>query len=615
MRGRIIYAMILGAALGRGTAAATDRWIEVRSAEFTVLSDAHEKEVRRILDQFERMRWVFQTLFPKANVDPAEPIEVVAAKDGKTFAGMEPADYLGRGKLRLGGYFLHTLEKNYILLRLDAEFQHPYASVYHEYTHLQFSSASEWMPLWLNEGLAEFMENTEIHNRDVVLGAPSGEQILYLRDHALVPLRVLLKVDAASPYYHEDQKATVFYAESWALTHFLMMTDRARRTHRLDDYIALLMQKEDPVTAAEKAFGDLEQLERALSRYILAGQYKEFVMSSAAAPIDESSYKAKTLTETQAEALRADVLARVRRTAEARSLIDTVLKEDPTNVQAHETMGYLAILEKDPAEARKWYAEAVKLDSQDYLAHYYFAMLTMDMASQDEEEAIEASLRTAIRLNPHFAPAYDRLSVFLESRREKLEEAHWLSLRAVSLDPGNALYRMDAANVFMSMGRDADALTALKGAAKVAKNPTEIAMVRNQAQRIEEDEAERAQEERYAKEPVHIHSTLRSVEVGAGPEHPTLPGNGPKLSVTGVIRHISCYYPSGFEFEIETAAGRSVKLYNNDFDKIDLTAVGFIPAETMNPCKEFDGFKARASYVATADKSVDGEVVSMVLRK
>jgi hypothetical protein len=45
---------------------ASPSWVEVRSAHFTVLTDSSEKRGRQLLDQFERMRWVFQTLFPSS---------------------------------------------------------------------------------------------------------------------------------------------------------------------------------------------------------------------------------------------------------------------------------------------------------------------------------------------------------------------------------------------------------------------------------------------------------------------------------------------------------------------------------------------------------------------
>lgn len=41
-----------------------------------------DKKARHILDQFERMQWMFQTLFPKWNVDPREIFSPVPTLKG-----------------------------------------------------------------------------------------------------------------------------------------------------------------------------------------------------------------------------------------------------------------------------------------------------------------------------------------------------------------------------------------------------------------------------------------------------------------------------------------------------------------------------------------------------
>ncbi|MGA9060190.1 MAG: tetratricopeptide repeat protein [Terracidiphilus sp.] len=623
MERQISCLLLFAALVCRPCAAATEQWLEIRSPHFTVLTDAGEKQGRHILDQFERMRWVFQTLFPKANVDPAEPIVVVAAKNEKVFDAMEPAAYLEKGQMKLGGYYMHTQEKNYILLQLGAEFEHPFAAVYHEYTHVQFAGAAEWMPLWLNEGLAEFMQNTEIRDKDVLLGEPSVDNILYMRQNRLIPLDVLFKVDAKSPYYHEEQKGSVFYAESWALTHYLMVTGHEKHANMLGDYMTLVSRHEDPVTAAESAFGDLKQLRSALESYIRGGEYKQFLLSGAAAPIDESSYKARTLTQIEADAARADVLAYAERAADARALLDTVLKEDPNNVQAHETMGYLEFRAGHLDEARKWYGEAVKLDSQDYLAYYYFASLSMSEPDAAGDKEIEDSLRAAIRLNSRFAPAYDRLAVFYAMRRENLDEARRLTLWAIQLQPDNVFYRVNGANVLMAMERFDDAIAVLHAAVKAAKDPSDVAMVESRIDAVEQMQAARAKAEAYQKEQADAARNAQAdpgtaepvTVVAEAPKHPTEPATGPKHAATGVIHGVVCSYPSALEFRVENAAGKAVALYNNDFFKIELTVFGFTPKGDINPCTDFEGMKARVQYVESSDKTVDGQVVAVELRK
>jgi len=45
-----------------------------------------------------------------------------------------------------------------------------FAAVYHEYTHLELGI--DGMPLWLNEGLAEFFQNTDIRDKTCFWGSP-----------------------------------------------------------------------------------------------------------------------------------------------------------------------------------------------------------------------------------------------------------------------------------------------------------------------------------------------------------------------------------------------------------------------------------------------------------
>jgi tetratricopeptide (TPR) repeat protein len=596
----------------------SEHWVEVTSPHFTVITDSSDKQGRQILDQFERMRWLFQTLFPKSRVDPPLPIVVLAARDQKGFQALEPAAYLAKGQVALAGLFVSAPDRNYVLLRLDAEGEHPYAAIYHEYTHMQFRDAGGWMPLWLNEGLAEFIETTEIRNKDVLLGVPNADDIYYLRQHSLLPLTVLFKVDANSPYYHEEQKASVFYAEAWALTHLLEIADREKGTHRVQDYLALVRQHQDPVAAAQTAFGDLTQLQSALDHYIAASSYKQIMISSAAAPIDESSYTSTPLTQAQADANRADFLVYVQREPEARSLLDAVLKADPDNAQAHQTMGYLASRNGDLDAARKWYEEAAKLDSNSFLANYQFALLAMRSGNAANDPEVESSLRAAIRLNPDFAPAYDQLAGLFTMRHENLDEAHALNMHAIQLDPGSVAYRMNAVTVLMTMSRYADAASLLRSSLKVPGNPKEMAMLQSRLIEVESIEALGARPGAMITKPptgqVDIQTADSVVDVVQPPRHPTEPPDGPKHTAFGVIRGVQCSSPAVIEFQLDTGK-KPVSVYSNNFFKIDLTVLGFTPSGDMNPCKDFEGKKVRVQYAESSDKTVDGQVIAVELRK
>ncbi len=453
-----------------------EQWVEARSAHFVVLSDASEKEALRIAGQFERMHLVFHTLFPTPGDDSDPPITVIAVKDKKGLQALEPEAYLAKGQIDLAGFFLRTADKNYILVRLDAQEEHAYSTVYHEYTHYLLRKADNWLPLWLNEGLAQFYENTDIDDKTAWLGQTNPQVLRFLKRNDMLPIETLLAVDARSPNYHDEDKGSIFYAESWALTHYLIVSDRIQGTHRMHDYCELMAQGEDAVAAAREVFGDLGKLQAGLEDYVMQQKFMYFMMPSQLGGKD-AAFAARPVSGATADAVRADLLVYAGRTKDAQVLDEAVLRDEPDNVMAHETMGYLRYHDGDITGAKEWYEEAVALDSQNYLAHYYYATMALHSGGGTDDEKIESSLRSAIRLSPEFAPAYDELAMFLAMRHRDLDEAHELSQRATELEPGVLAYRLNCAQVLAEQRQFAGALEVLQAAMRLAKTPQEVQAV------------------------------------------------------------------------------------------------------------------------------------------
>jgi tetratricopeptide (TPR) repeat protein len=617
MRQPLLLLCILAAVSGSLRAAAQSP-VEVSSPHFTVVTEAGEKEARHILDNFERMRWMFQTIFPKANADPAAPIVVIATKNRKAFQTLEPQEYLAKGQLDLAGYFLTTSEKNYVLLRLDASSEHPYATVYHEYTHLQFRSDDDWMPLWLNEGIAEFFQNTDFRDKQVLLGEPSSDDILYLRQNSLIPLPTLFRVDHNSPYYHEENKGSVFYAESWALTHYLQITDRQKNTHCFPDYMMRMSHGEDPVTAAQEAFGDLKALQSQLAFYIHQERYSQFILNSATASIDPASYKVRTLSKSEFDAYRGDLLAYLGRPADARALLKTVMDADPKLPGPHETMGYMALQDGDRESARKWYLKAIHLNSQNYLVYYNFARMAMSDQGAPPDPQIEPSLRTAIQLNPAFAAAYDLLASWYANNHEKLDEAQALELKAVQLDQRNFYFRLNASNLFVMRDKFDQAHQVLLAARQLAKTPAQTAIADGRIEQVASIRKARTAAANAASTPGVVSTSVQVnvVPVQAPPRHPVEPASGPRHTVLGTILNVQCPAPAYLELQVQPGSKlKPVTLYSSDYFHLDLSALGFEPRKEMNPCHDLDGMKAKVQYAEGSDKTIDGQIVSIELHR
>src|ERR1051326_6675724 len=349
-----------------------ENWIEVRSPHFRIVTDSNEKQGRQIAGQFERMRSLVHVAFPQLQVDDGGPLVVLAVRDKREFQTLEPESLLGKGALQLNGLFVRTTEMNSVLMRLDAEGSNPYSVVYHEYTHLMLSKAPN-IPLWLDEGMAQFYEKTELYEKSAALGRANSRHVSLLLQNPQLPLPTLFAVDETSPYYREKEKGSMFYAESWALVHYLLFRDYEYKTSKVNEYVSLLAQNVDAVTAAVQVFGDLKKLQAALEHYIMQGSFNYF-RTTALAKVDDSSFQVEAVTAVDVDALKANVLAHNGRTVEARTLLDRVLQEDPNNVSAHETVTFLQ--------------------------------------TQEVRQA-EDSLRNAVRSNPSSADACDRLAVFL----------------------------------------------------------------------------------------------------------------------------------------------------------------------------------------------------------
>ncbi len=605
----------------------TESWIQVQSQHFIVITPASEKDGRHVADQLERMRDVFHTAFPKAEVDPPAPIVVIAVENEKDFKALEPAAYLAKGSLQLGGLFVRAPDKNYIMLRLREqepafgynavinENPHPYSVVYHEYTHLLFSKAEDWMPLWLNEGLAQFFENTEIRNKEVKSGEPSRENLFILHQNRLLPLDVLFAVDRNSPYYHEENKGSIFYAESWALTHYFWIQDQKNGTHKLIDYMRLVAGGVDPVTAGTNAFGDLNALQKTLDAYVNQATFLALKMDTPIA-VDDSAFIISSLTQSDADAIRADFLAYDGRTDDAKALVDTALKEDPKNPQAYETMGYLNTRQANLDGAREWYEKAIKLDSKSYLAYYYFAAITLRNGppSGDLAQEVETSLRTAIKLNPNFAPSYDSLAVFDAMRRENLDEAHNMSLMAVQLDPTNVHFRLDAGNILIQMKQTENALRVFKAAQKIAKNPQEESLVEDSIRRVEQ--YQNASADIPSLEAEEAPETEKTTADDAPPvltrkEHPL---TGQRHEAKGIIKNVRCAPPAQMEFDLVDKS-RSLTLHSDNYYKVEFSALGFTPQGELHPCTDIENLHGRVQFVDSSDKEEPGQIVAAELSK
>jgi tetratricopeptide (TPR) repeat protein len=439
----------------RVSLASENEWIEVRSQHFRVLSDGSDKDARRMAREFEQMRAVFSRQFPTLRLDSGAPLLVLAVRDENSMKALVPALWKTKGA-KPAGIFQRGWEKSFALVRLDTVSQEDYEVIYHEYTHSFIHMNYRLCPLWLDEGLADFFANTRFQKDKIYIGVPSRHmRTSFLKP--LIPLDVLLSVTQRSPYYHDEGKVQSFYAQSWALTHFLMLSPEMDHGKRLGKYFQLLQAGGDRKKIFEEAIGDPTEIQAKLDRYTSQSILPVAVLDTPPQTL-EAEFASRRLSAAETEAELSTFHLWEHDKESARKLLKDALKADGKMALAHENMGFLYFSEGRDAEAFTEFNRAYELDGKLYLALFYRTMLSPIPRSDlpADREKFKDALMKVLDLNPQFAPAYIQYA-FLELRQGNPEHALGLSRRAEMLEPARAGYHIFSGHIMLQLGRVADA--------------------------------------------------------------------------------------------------------------------------------------------------------------
>jgi tetratricopeptide (TPR) repeat protein len=429
------------------------RWREVLSPNFRVVTDAGESDGRRAAVEFEQIRIAFKQMLPRARVDAARPITILAPRNEKGLQELLPGFWEQKGGARPAGVYTRGPEKHYIAMRLDvAEDDHHV--VHHEYVHALLDLNYGSLPLWLNEGLAEYYATLRIEKGRVYVGKPNAHQILLLRDRQMLPVAALLAADRGAPFSWQAGQAQVFYSQSWALVHYLMLGSQCQQSNTIGRYIERLSTEPDPVSAGRAVFGDLQKLSKDLHAYVRQQAFCNLRVTTNAR-IEDLQSTSRLLTDAEALALHGDFMVHTGRSSEARALLDRAQLIDPGLAGPYESLAQLAHREGRREEARALVAKAVQLDSGSFVAHLMHGLYASD--DVETHAQAQAAFERAIQLNPEFAPAHAALATLLVARGRELERALGLARHAVELEPGSATNRVVLGRLLLAMDNAVDA--------------------------------------------------------------------------------------------------------------------------------------------------------------
>jgi tetratricopeptide (TPR) repeat protein len=421
------FAALLIAALV-STAAATparalprkEEWIELRTPNFTLFSGAGERNTRHIAADLERLRDALAQLSPGVKLSSPAPTYLFVFKNGSSF---RPYQRIYDGKpVESGGYFLSTHLANYVTINGDRRGDQR-ATIYHEYLHYVLRNQYASLPLWLHEGLAEYYSTFEVAGDEAKIGLPIVEHVAWLRQNPLIPLASLFAVGETSKEYNEGSRRGAFYAESWALVHYLISGNPERR-RQASEYLRLAQAGAPPGQIFRQAFGaDPVALERELRTYV-----QGYLFNYTRAPLrPEVSFAMEARPMAWADVLYrlGDLLANVddEHRAAAAEHFRAALAERPDHGPAMAGLGYLEELAGRPQQARPWYEKAAGLAPDDFLVQFLHAGNLLEDPGPDSLRQARAALRKAAQLRPDFGEAWARLGYTYQSEETMPDEA------------------------------------------------------------------------------------------------------------------------------------------------------------------------------------------------
>ena len=462
---------------------AADKWLSVHFKDFSVVGNANEADIRRIGRSLEEFRSALAVMFPKMDQTPAVPVTVIVFKNDESFAPYKPL-YEGKPVNALA-FFQPGEDVNYIALSPTPQLPNV---VLHEYVHLMLRDNVGSLPLWITEGLAECYSTFEMAKQnEFTLGRPPDRHITtFSTPTPFIPIKSLMEVRQNSPEYNEQSKQGGFYAESWAIVHYLIFGPDAKRRSQFAQLLSALSGGKPFEDAFAEAFqtdyGTLEDEVRDYLRKRSAwGTMK--VTAKENLQVDVRSITTATLSEGDSEFYLGDLLLHMNRLNDAETHLSAAVAKSPANSSAETSLAILRVRQKKYDESLALLKKAVETDSRNAMVNFYYAyvidradadaLATVSSLPAERYETMRTYAKKTVELAPRFVEGYALLARVNLNAGEHLDESETMLKKAMSMAPGREDLRMLLAQTYVRAERR-DEARAILGEIEHTTNDTEL---------------------------------------------------------------------------------------------------------------------------------------------
>lgn len=277
---RAIFAATLALAVLATSAIANDNppgSYTIKSRNYEIVTNIPRSEIRELATHMDITHDAFIRMFSSFRVKNAKRVRLYLWNTREDFMRQGAAQ--GGDWSAAGGVFFHaqgeagvsTWTQGKSTERLHDLLQH---EGFHQFAHLRIGAT---LPLWANEGLAEYFEHSRLVGRKLVTGVAPRERIEAVRaaidNGTAFTLNELLDIDGRRWHdvmLNEPHRTNAMYAQSWSIVHFLIHADDGKYQRRFVRYLERLAQGRTHDAAFKDAFNttDTTAFNRAWTTYI-----------------------------------------------------------------------------------------------------------------------------------------------------------------------------------------------------------------------------------------------------------------------------------------------------------------------------------------------------------
>ena len=382
--------VLAGLASGLGCATKpldAQEWLAVTTPHFEVMSTLGKDETLELARDAESFHQAVEFVLGLPLEAPAVPTRIYAFDDRTV-----TRPFALRAE---SGYFLPTLREALIVLRTgDGWRDDATLELRHEYVHYLLRSQPKLpIPLWFEEGAAEFLSTVAISDDRMELGRYRADHLRELGQQNWVPLSRVLEAKDVEGW--PERRLQLYHAEAWLFIHYLNfgMEGQAGRAG-LATFLQRSAQGAPVPEGVREAFGmGIEELDTSVQDYSDHARFDSVMVRRA--PF--ASGELRPLPQSEAMALLGRLSLALRRPEQAEGWFEKSVAADRQNASAHAGLGVSAAQLQRWSEAVDQIDVALGIAQDDAMNHLdaggYYLTRALETRSAEERKQLADGAR------------------------------------------------------------------------------------------------------------------------------------------------------------------------------------------------------------------------------